>query len=189
MPAATEASPHKPCYRGQGCRGSWRGGRRGRRERLRNHGLQPKGEGMRNLMSKLAGLNDLANLLLRLMLGAILIRAGAFKFFEAGLSKITDNFRGYGIIPLPEVAAPLIAALELGGGVLLVLGLFTRYIGVLYTLEFIVAAWVKYAIIPPPNGGYLIARLDMLIIVVAFLLATQGAGKFSLDAKFRPGDV
>lgn len=142
---------------------------------------------MGKAMSNLAGLNNLANLLLRLLLGGILIRSGFGKFFEAGLPKVIDMFRGYGIIPVPEAAGPFIAALELGGGVLLVLGLFTRYVGVLYTIEFIVAAWVKYAVIPPPGGGYLIARLDMLIIFVSFFLATQGAGSYSLDAKLRHG--
>lgn len=137
---------------------------------------------MNALMTKLSGWNPVAVLLVRLLLGSILILAGYAKFFTFGLAKVTESFHGYGI-PLPEIAAPFIAVLELGGGVLLVLGLFTRYLGVLYTFEFIVAAWVKYSVIAPPAGGYLGSRLDTLIVVVAFLLATQGAGAISLDAK------
>lgn len=139
---------------------------------------------MNALMERLSRWNDCAMLAVRLLLGSILIRAGFAKFFEFGIGKITENFRGYGI-PLPEISAPFIATLELVGGVLLVLGFFTRYLGLLYTAEFIVAAWVKYAMVPPPAGGYIGSRLDTLIIVVSFLLATQGAGKLSFDAKYR----
>ncbi len=142
---------------------------------------------MGKAMSNLAGLNNLANLLLRLLAGGIFIRAGYAKFFEAGIPKVIDLFGGTYGIPIPQVTAPFIATLELAGGALLVLGLFTRYLGLLYVCEFIVAAWVKFTIIPPPGGGYLSARLDMLIIFTAFLLATQGAGKYSLDAKLRHG--
>jgi putative oxidoreductase len=139
---------------------------------------------MNALMERLSRWNGCAMLAVRLLLGSILIRAGYAKFFEAGIGKIVENFRGYGI-PLAEISAPFIATLELVGGVLLVLGFFTRYLGLLYTVEFIVAAWVKYAMVPPPAGGYIGSRLDTLIVVVAFLLATQGAGKLSFDAKYR----
>lgn len=142
---------------------------------------------MGKAMANLAGLNNLANLLLRLLLGGILIRSGYSKFFEAGIPKIIDTFRDVYGIPVAVVTGPFIATLESVGGMLLLLGLFTRYVGVLYTIEFIVAAWVKFTIIPPPAGGYLSGRLDLMILFVAFFLATQGAGKFSLDAKLRHG--
>jgi uncharacterized membrane protein YphA (DoxX/SURF4 family) len=66
------------------------------------------------------------------------------------------------------------------GGICLALGLGTRYLGVLFACEFVVAAWVKWV---PLDQGYMGSRLDTMLIVVALLLATQGAGKYSLDAK------
>jgi len=138
---------------------------------------------MQSLMSALAGLSGIAFLLLRLMMASILIIAGYSKFFVAGLERVTTMFQGYGIVPFPQAAAPFIGALELAGGILLALGLFTRTLGVLFFVEFIVAWWVKFNVIAPPGGGYLVARLDAMLIVTALVLATHGAGKLSLDAK------
>jgi len=143
---------------------------------------------MKRLIDALKAQSSVGLLLVRLMMAAILIVAGYSKFFLAGLGKVADNFTGYGI-PVPAVTAPFIAILELGGGILLALGLLTRYLGMLYTVEFIVAAYVKVAIIPPPGGGYTGGRLDMMLIVVAILLATHGAGRWSLDAKLGRSDA
>ena len=137
---------------------------------------------MNNAMAWLARQTGCSLLAARLVMGSILIASGYNKFFVAGIDKVTGNFTGYGI-PLPAVAAPFIGALELVGGVLLAIGLFTRYLGVLYFFEFIVAWYVKFAVIPAPIGGYAGARLDSMIIVMAFLFATHGAGKYSVDAK------
>lgn len=137
---------------------------------------------MRKLIAALSGRGDLGVLLVRLVLAEIVIIAGYQKFFGYGLEKLISNFGGYGI-PVPQVLGPLIAALELGGGILLALGLFSRYLGVLFFFEFIVAAYVKWSVIQPPAGGYGAARLDTLIIVVAILIATHGAGRYSLDHK------
>jgi putative oxidoreductase len=144
---------------------------------------------MSKLISFLRSQDSTGLLLVRLVMASILIVAGYSKFFMAGLERVTTMFDGYGIIPLPAIVAPFIAALELGGGVLLALGLFTRYLGVLYFIEFIVAAWVKYSIVAAPGGGYLGSRLDTMLIVVALVLATHGAGKLSLDAKLGRSDA
>jgi len=80
---------------------------------------------------------------------------------------------------LPELAGPVVSVLELGGGVLLVVGLFTRILGVLYTIEFIVASLVIINL-----KGLMGARLEYMILVGAIVLATHGAGTLCLD---RPG--
>lgn len=144
---------------------------------------------MKKLIEALKAQSGVGQLLVRLMMAEVLIVAGFSKFFVSGLDRVTTMFDGYGIIPIPQIIAPFIAALELIGGILLALGLFTRYLGVLYTIEFIVAAYVKYAIVPPPAGGYLGSRLDTMLIVVAILLATNGAGRISLDAKLGRSDA
>jgi putative oxidoreductase len=137
---------------------------------------------MQSLISALSGLSGIAFLLLRLMMASILVVAGYSKFFVSGIDKVATMFQGYGIIPWPQGAAPFIGALELGGGILLALGLFTRYLGVLYFVEFLVAWWVKFNVMAPPAGGYLVARLDSMLIVTALVLATHGAGMYSIDA-------
>lgn len=143
---------------------------------------------MHKLIEALKALSSVGQLLARLLMAVVLIVSGYGKFFVIGLDKVIENFTGWGI-PLAMVAGPFVAALELIGGILLALGLFTRYLGVLYTIQFIVAAYVKFAIIQPPAGGYGGARLDMMLVVVAILLATNGAGRLSLDAKLGRSDA
>jgi len=134
---------------------------------------------MQRFLSALAARSGLALLLLRLMMGQILIVSGARKIFVVGLPVIAANFGKYGI-PYPQIAAPFIGLLEFCGGILLALGLFTRYLGVLYAFEFVVAAWAKWV---PIGEGYTGSRLDTMLIVTALVLATQGGGRYSIDAK------
>jgi putative oxidoreductase len=138
---------------------------------------------MNRLMSSLAGLSGCAFLALRLVMAEILISSGYRKFFVMGLDTVTGNFDKWGM-PIPQLTAPFIGALELVGGILLAVGLFTRYLGVLFTVEFIVATWVQWVQI---GNGYMGSRLDTMILVTAIVMATHGAGRFSLDAKLGRG--
>ena len=138
---------------------------------------------MQRFMAFLASQSGIAYLLLRLMMAEILIVAGYRKIFVFGLGAIAGNFEKYGI-PLPQVMGPFIGLLEFFGGIMLAAGLFTRYLGVLFTCEFIVAAWAKWI---PIGEGYAGARLDTMLIVTALVLATQGAGPISVDAKMGRG--
>ena len=64
------------------------------------------------------------------------------------------------------------------GGIALLLGVFVRYLGLLYTIEFIVAAfWVKL-----PTQGYAAARLDLMLLAGAAALYFLGAGRWSIDS-------
>jgi putative oxidoreductase len=68
--------------------------------------------------------------------------------FAAGLASVSAFFSQVSI-PLPGLTAPFIAVLELIGGLLLLLGLGTRWLGLLYAIEmFVVNFWVN---IPPPR--------------------------------------
>ena len=75
---------------------------------------------------------------LRLAMGIILSVAGYMKLL--GIAGTIDYFTKLGF-PLPLVAAWFIILLELVGGIALILGLFVRYLGLLDTIEFIVAAF------------------------------------------------
>jgi putative oxidoreductase len=74
-------------------------------------------------------------------------------------------------------------ALELGGGALLVIGLFTRFLGLLLTAEMAVALWRDEKIFQHPLAidAY---GLALVLGVGAFALATFGAGPVSLDRLF-----
>jgi putative oxidoreductase len=68
-----------------------------------------------------------ATLALRLMAGAVFFWEGLLKFAYANQG--VGRFTKLGM-PMPEVLAPAIAVLEIGGGLLLMSGLGTRLISV-----------------------------------------------------------
>jgi putative oxidoreductase len=112
---------------------------------------------------------------LRLAMGIILSVAGYMKL--VGITATIAYFTKLGF-PVPVVTAWFITLLELIGGIALILGSFVRYFGLLYTIEFIVAAfWVKL-----PTQGYAASRLDLMILAGAAALYFLGAGRWSIDS-------
>lgn len=88
---------------------------------------------------------------LRLAMSIILSVAGYMKL--VGIAGTIVYFTKLGF-PLPLVTAWFITLLELVGGIALILGLFVRYFGLLYTIEFIVASfWVKLPTKATPRHG------------------------------------
>lgn len=83
-------------------------------------------------------------------------------------------------IPLPKLAAYLVSGIEVIGIVLLVLGLFTRYISVLLSLVMLGAILFVHS----PNG-FSVANngieIPLYYLLFLMLLASYGAGKYSLD--------
>ncbi len=140
---------------------------------------------MRGVISALSGQSAIGYTLVRLVAGLILFLAGYNKVFVTGLSGVAGFFEKINM-PVPQVTGPFIGLLELIGGALLFVGLFTRYLGVLFAIEFIVATWAKFG---PMDQGFGGARLDIMLLVAGLLFATNGAGKFSLDAIFRRWDA
>ncbi len=140
---------------------------------------------MHRYMAMVSGHSSLGVAGFRVMMGIIVGIAGYLKFFGYGIAKAIENFRGYGI-PVPEFFAPFVATLEFAGGILLMLGLFTRYLGTLYAIEFIVAAWVQWIAL---GRGYMGARLELMLIMGGVLLATSGGGRYTLDRKLGRPDA
>ncbi len=64
---------------------------------------------------------DIGLLVLRLAVAAVFIAHGWGDVFEAGVSTNVENYRGAGI-PLPELAAPFAAYVQLFGGILVAFG-------------------------------------------------------------------
>jgi putative oxidoreductase len=88
---------------------------------------------------------------------------------------------------MPEVLSLswIAGALELAGGALLILGLFTRPVAFLLSGEMAFAYWMAHApksIFPALNGG----DAAILYCFVFLYLACAGGGPWSLDALRRP---
>jgi len=111
----------------------------------------------------------------RLAVAIILIVAGYLKF-AGGIPGVQAYMAKVGI-PLPGLMGWYIPILELVGGILLLIGLAGRWVGLLVLLEFIVAAfYVKL-----PSVGWAMSRVDILILAGAILLFLAGSGKASVD--------
>lgn len=92
-------------------------------------------------MNRTRGLDLLAPLLLRLFLGPVFIAAGLTKAtgFESTVAWFGNEEWGLGL-PLPWLMAFLATAAELVGGILLLLGLATRYVAIPLMITMVVAA-------------------------------------------------
>jgi putative oxidoreductase len=99
-----------------------------------------------------------------------------FQKFAGGLGGVAGFFAKIGI-PLPGVMAPFIAGLELIGGILLLIGLATRWIGLLFALEMIVTTFY----VQIPSKGWNASDLDRSLLAAAVLLFLAGSGRASVD--------
>src|SRR5271170_1220860 len=77
-------------------------------------------------------------LIVRLYWGWQLVQSGWGKLHH--LARVTDFFASLNI-PLPAVSATFVSGLEFVGGLLLILGLGSRVIGLLLTVNMLVAYW------------------------------------------------
>lgn len=130
---------------------------------------------------------SLGLLVLRVVVGAVFAAHGAQKVFEFTIPGTIGSFAGMGV-PLPEIAAPVVAFVELVGGILLILGFFTRPVGILLAVDMVVALVAVHlpAGLWVGDGGY---EFVAVLGVAALALAFTGAGRFSLDSAVLRGRV
>ena len=111
----------------------------------------------------------------RVVMGIIMIVAG-YQKFAGGVGAVAASWEKIPI-PLPWLTAPFISTLELVGGALLILGLGTRWLGLVFALEHLVTTfWVKFRLQGWNNG-----RLELLLVACGIMLFLVGAGKAAID--------
>lgn len=116
--------------------------------------------------------------LVRIMTGIIFVAHGYQKFFVFGLDGATNAFAQMGV-PAPSITAPLVAVVELGGGIALILGLLTRLAALALAIDMLVATAlvrIKGGFFNP-NG----AEFEILLCVACVALVVAGAGAMSID--------
>ena len=114
----------------------------------------------------------------RIMVGIVLFLAGWSKLMGPGVAGITGFFTNVGI-PMAPVMAPLVIGVEVIGGLLLIAGLFTRFLGPILMVQFLVAGLL---VTLPSQQGWNAARLDFLLVAAGAMFLMAGAGAFSVDA-------
>jgi putative oxidoreductase len=140
-----------------------------------------------------------STLAIRLMAGGVFFSEGLLKF--AYVNQGVGRFIKLGM-PMPEVLAPAIALLEIGGGLLLITGLGTRFISVPFILEMVVAVLsTKISLYfgtsplakppaPPVVGWWAVlheSRSDYAQLLSCVFLLASGPGPWSLDALLQRG--
>ncbi|HHQ4914607.1 DoxX family protein [Aeromonas veronii] len=117
-----------------------------------------------------------------LLAGRVLL---ALMFVMAGWSKIGGytGTQGYmEAMGVPGFMLPLVILLELGGGLAVVLGLFTRSLSVLLAGFTLMAAFIFHY--QPAEQMQMLMFMKNVSVAGGFLaLAAAGAGAFSLDAR------
>lgn len=122
-------------------------------------------------------------LMIRMVTALVFFMHGYQKLFDDGFATTRDNFDAMGV-PLPAVTSVLVIILELVGGVLLFGGVYTRFVGMLFTIQMIGAFFIvhlEYGFFVA-NGGF---ELVLLLATVSFALVIAGGGQYSTDTAFR----
>lgn len=135
-----------------------------------------------------------ATILLRLMAGGVFFWEGLLKFVY--VNQGVGRFTKLGM-PVPEVLAPAVAVLEIGGGLLLIFGLGTRLVSIPFIIEMMVAMLsTKISLYlgrfplalppsPPQVGLWAVLheiRSEYAQIMTCLFLLAVGPGPWSLDA-------
>ena len=123
-------------------------------------------------------------LVARILMASIFISAGFSKVF--GFDGVTAYIASKGL-PMPMIIAGLTVALEILGGLAIIVGFKVRIAGLLLGLFSILAAFIFHNFWAfPPEQVYLQNIMFMKNLSMAgglFLLTVFGAGGYSIDAR------
>lgn len=129
------------------------------------------------LLTPLARLGDLGLLLLRWVTGAFLIYQSHDNVFSRARMAEFETFLAEFGFMLPGLMAPLSVWCQFLSGIAFILGLATRWAGLITAFNFLVAVWMVHW--PQDFPGWWPA---LILVFLGFAFATLGAGRYSLDA-------
>jgi putative oxidoreductase len=132
------------------------------------------------LLTPLSAFGDLGLLLLRFVTGAFLIYQSHDNIFSsARMDEFVKFLTQFGF-PSPEFLAPLCVWAQFLCGILFILGLLTRWAGLVTVFVFLVAVYMVHW--PQDFQGWWPA---LILVFLGLLFATEGPGRYSLDARIR----
>lgn len=120
---------------------------------------------------------------LRLVVGLVFVAHGAQKLFQFGLGG-TGGYLGSLGVPAPVLAAVVVIAVELLGGLAMILGVFTRIAALVLAAHMLVAILLVHitAGFFLPNGY----EFALTLLGASLTLFITGAGAASVDAALEP---
>lgn len=120
----------------------------------------------------------LVSIIMRVLMGIIFISHGIAKF-QMGLSNVEGWFSSIGI---PGFMAYAVAGLELVGGIMLIVGLFTRYVSGLFVVMLIgamITAKLSAGLLGNAQSpGY---ELDLGFMLISLYLVVADQSPLSVD--------
>ncbi|MDT3426421.1 putative membrane protein YphA (DoxX/SURF4 family) [Paenibacillus forsythiae] len=123
-------------------------------------------------------MKNTVTILMRVVFGILFLAHGISKL-QMGLGNVAGWFDSIGI---PGFMAYVVAGIELIGGIMLILGLLTRYVSLLLIIVLLGAIFT--AKLPAGllgNGQSAGYELDLAYILIALYLAVAGSTGLSLD--------
>jgi len=122
---------------------------------------------------------DLGLLLLRCATGAFLVYQSHDNVFSAArMSEFVKFLTQFGFW-MPEVMAPLSVYAQFAAGIAFILGLFTRWAGLITAFNFVVAVWMVHW-----NDAVPGIWPAAILIFLGLYFGLRGAGRYGLDALF-----
>ena len=119
---------------------------------------------------------DLGLLLLRCVTGAFLVYQSHDNVFSAArMDEFVKFLTQFGFLA-PELMAPLSVYAQFGAGIAFIVGLFTRWAGLITAFNFTVAVWMVHWNDPVP-GIWPAA----ILVFLGLYFGLRGSGRYGLD--------
>jgi putative oxidoreductase len=129
-------------------------------------------------------LGEFTLLLLRVFVGLFLVWGVWDNVTSAARMHEFELFLGKNGFAAPALLAPLSVYVQLLAGIGFVLGLFTRWAGILCAVNFAVAI-----VMVDHHGGMRGIFPSGCLVFIGLYLATHGAGRYSIDAALRANEL
>lgn len=124
--------------------------------------------------------NEIGKVILRVVLGLTFFIHGLVKF-QGGISNIVGYFD---ILGIPGFMAYAVAFIELAGGIVLIVGLGTRIVSILFALIMVGAIFTaKLSLGFLGNGEMAGYELDLALLAMSIYFIFANKSQFSLDQK------